>query len=180
MLDLKTCYDVILLISWHVLYQISQFLSLLMNVVSINGINNDILGLVPPTPLNVEKIRQEKRQMQSIWFLQGSSKSFWTTFKTIFETLSALGACHVTNIGGVVYKISMIFKVFGVYFASFWYFFMKPFLVVRSYRVLVTSIKSLIMGALVTLGARLKVPILAVFDDFGHFLSCLFRNKPLF
>ena len=62
---------------------------------------------------------------------------------------------------------------------SFWYFFMKSFLVARSYRVLVINIKSLIMGALVTLETRLKVPILAIFDDFGHFLSCLFRHKPL-
>ena len=36
----------------------------------------------------------------------------WTTFETIFGALSALGACHMTIIGGVVYKKSMIFGVF--------------------------------------------------------------------
>ena len=40
------------------------------------------------------------------------------TFKTIFETLSALGACHVTLIGGVVYKKSRIFEAFGVYLSE--------------------------------------------------------------
>ena len=42
-------------------------------------------------------------------------KIILATFKTILETLSALGACHVIIIGMVVYKKSMIFKVFGVY-----------------------------------------------------------------
>ena len=40
-------------------------------------------------------------------------------FKTIFETLSALGACHVTIIEGVVYKKFMICEVFGVYLSEF-------------------------------------------------------------
>ena len=46
--------------------------------------------------------------------------------------------------------------------ANFWYFFMKSFLVVRSYRLLVINIKILIMGALVTLGTWLKVPIFLI------------------
>ena len=33
-------------------------------------------------------------------FYKCYQKSSWTTFKTISETLSALGACHVTIIGG--------------------------------------------------------------------------------
>ena len=47
-------------------------------------------------------------------FLQVISKYSWTTFKTIFETLSTLGVCHVTIIVGVVYKKSMIFEVFDI------------------------------------------------------------------
>ena len=39
--------------------------------------------------------------------------------KTIFKTLAALGACHVTIIGGMVYRKSMIFKVFEYISASF-------------------------------------------------------------
>ena len=52
-------------------------------------------------------------------------KSSWTTFKTIFETLSALGACHVTIIGGVVYKKSTIFQIFLEYLSEFLIFLHK-------------------------------------------------------
>ena len=46
-------------------------------------------------------------------------KFSWTTFKMIFGTLSGLGACHVTILGGVVNRKSMIFEVFGVYLGEF-------------------------------------------------------------
>ena len=42
----------------------------------------------------------------------------WQVLKQ-FSKLSALGACYVTIIGGVVYKKFMIFKVFGVYLSEF-------------------------------------------------------------
>ena len=74
---------------------------------------NSILGLIPPP--NRKKNREKNGKCNQYDFLQLLPKSSWTTFKTIFETLSALGACHVTITGGVVYKKSMIFKVFGVY-----------------------------------------------------------------
>ena len=48
-------------------------------------------------------------------------------FKIIFETLSALGACHVTITGGMVYKKSMIVKVFGVYLSEFLIFLHEIF-----------------------------------------------------
>ena len=41
------------------------------------------------------------------------------TFKTIFETLAALGPCHVAIIGEVVYTKSMIFEVFCQYLDEF-------------------------------------------------------------
>ena len=67
--------------------------------------------------------------------------------------------------------------------ASFWYFFIKSLLVVRSYRAFVINMKTLIISALVTLETRLKMTILAVFvtifDDFGHLSSCLFWHKLL-
>ena len=59
-------------------------------------------------------------------------KSSWTTFKSVFDTLFALGACHVAIIGGIVYKKIIIFGVFENISASFWYFFVKSFLVARS------------------------------------------------
>ena len=124
------------------------------------------------TPPNRKKIREKNGKCNQDNFSQVLLKSSWTTFKSIFETLSALGVCHVTITEGVVYKKSMIFKFFLEYIsASFWYFFMKSFLVVRSYRVLVINIKILIMGALGTLEARLKVPILAIFWRFLAFLK---------
>ena len=66
-------------------------------------------------PPNRKKIREKNGKCNQNDFLLVLSKSSWTTFKTILETLSALGACHVTIIGEVVYKKSMIFKVLGVY-----------------------------------------------------------------
>ena len=87
----------------------------------------------------------------------------WTTFKTIFETVLALGTCHVTIIEGVVYKKSMIFEFSCEYLSEYVTFLCKIFLVARSYLVVVINIKTLTMGALVTLETRLKLPILAVF-----------------
>ena len=130
------------------------------------------------TPLIVKKILK-KRQMQSIRFFTSVTKIFWETFKTTFETLSVLGGCHVTIIGGVVYKKSLISRFLKNISANFWYFIVKYFLVARSYCVLVMNIKILIKGALVSLETRLKVPILAFFDDSGHFSSSLFWHKPL-
>ena len=63
---------------------------------------------------NLRKLCEKNGQCNQCDFLQVLSKSSWTTFETIFETLSALGACHVTITAGVVYKKSMIFKIFGV------------------------------------------------------------------
>ena len=62
--------------------------------------------------LIVEKIVEKTGKCNQYEFLQVLRKSSWTTFKIIFGTLSALGACHVTIIGGVVYKKSMIFELF--------------------------------------------------------------------
>ena len=110
-------------------------------------------------PLTEKKFVKKNGKCNKDDFLQVLLKSSWTTFKTTFEALSALG----TIIGGVVYKKSMIFKVFGVYVSEFLILLLKSSLVVRSYRVLVANIKIFIMDALVTLGTRLKVPILAIF-----------------
>ena len=60
-------------------------------------------------------------------FLQVLKKSSFTTFEAIFKALSALGACHVTIIGGVVYKKFMILKVFGVYLSEFLIFLHEIF-----------------------------------------------------
>ena len=118
---------------------------------------------------NWKKIREKNGECSQDDFLLVLPKSSRTTFKTNFETLSALGDCHVTIIGGVLNKKSMIFRFLEYMSATFWYFFMKTFLVLRSYRVLVINIKILIMSPLVTLKTRLKVLILAVFWQFWAF-----------
>ena len=79
----------------------------------------------------------------------------------------------------MVFKKSMIFKVFGVYLSEFVIFLHEIFFGSKTLPSSCDKIKILIKSALVTLGTRLKVPILAIFDDFGHFSSCLFRHKPL-
>ena len=69
----------------------------------------------------------KKRHIQLILFLQVLPKSSWTTSKSIFETFSALGACHVTIIGGMVYKRSMIFEVFWEYLGKLLIFLCEIF-----------------------------------------------------
>ena len=112
--------------------------------------------------------------MQSLWFLLVLPKSSWIAFTTIFETLSALAVCHVTSIGGVVYKKSKIFDVFGAYLSKLLIFLHEIFLIARSYQVFVINIK-------ITLDTRLKVSILAVFWWFWAFfeLSVLTQDSNL-
>ena len=59
-------------------------------------------------------------------FLYVLHKSSWTTFKTILETLSALGTCHI-DIEGVVYRKSMISEVFWEYIGRFLIFLREIF-----------------------------------------------------
>ena len=72
--------------------------------------------MVPPP--NQKKIVKKNGKCNQDDFLV-LPKASRTTFKKNFETLSDLGACHMTIIEGVVYKKSMIFKVFGVYLSEF-------------------------------------------------------------
>ena len=64
-------------------------------------------------------------------------------------------------------KFSIVFRAYH-----------EIFMVVRSYRVFVADIKSLLIKAVVGLETRLKVLILAIFDDFWHISSCQFWHKP--
>ena len=127
-------------------------------------------------PPDRKKIRKKNSKCNQYDLLLVLSKSSLTTFKTIFETLSVLEACQMTIIGGVVYKKSINFEVFENISATFWYFFVKYFLIAKYYLFVVINIKIWIMDALFTLETRLKVPILAVFEDCSSFL---FWHKPL-
>ena len=126
-------------------------------------------------PANCEKIREKISKCNQYDFLHVLLKSSWTTFKTIFETLSAPGPVTWPLLEGWYARNPWFFENIS---ASFWYIFMKSFLIASSYRVLVINIKSLIMGPLVILKTRLKV-LIWFFWPFGHFLSCLFWHKPV-
>ena len=67
----------------------------------------------------------------------------------------------MTIIGGVVYKKAMIFEVFENISA-----------VARSYKVFVINKFDYVCSS--NPGNKACVPVLAVFDDFGNFSSCLF------
>ena len=90
-----------------------------------------------------------------------------------------MGACHVTIIGVMVYKKSKTFEVFLRISPRFFILLMKSFLVARSYVIIAMNIKILIIGSIVTPGNEAQSPFLAVFDNFGHFSSCLYWHKPL-
>ena len=103
------------------------------NILTVNSICsfwqlNSIWGVVP-TPLTEKKIVKKNGKCNQDYFSPVLLKSYWTIFKTIFETLSDLGACHVTIIQGVIYKKSMIFKVFGVYLSELLIFLHEIFFV---------------------------------------------------
>ena len=93
-------------------------------ILTVNSIWGGGGGTTPPKR---KKIRKKTGKFNQDDFLLVLQKSSWTTFKTIFKALSALGACHVTINGGVVYKKSMIFKVFGVYLSEFLIFLHEIF-----------------------------------------------------
>ena len=117
-------------------------------------------------PPNRKKIREKKANVIMMIFLQVLPKSSCTTLKTIFETLSVLQAYYVTIIGGVVYKKSMIFKVFGVYLTEF---------LIILYEIFVGS---KILPSSCDKHQNFNYGCSRYPDDHRHFSSCLFWNKP--
>ena len=59
------------------------------------------MGWVGPPSLMV-KNREKNDKCNQYELLQVLPKSPWINFKINFETLSALGTCHVTIIGGIL------------------------------------------------------------------------------
>ena len=114
-------------------------------------------------PPNRRNIHGKNGKCNQFEFLQVMSKSSWTAFKTIFETSPSLEPFTWPLLEGRYTRNPWFFRLLGNIAASFFIFVREIFLVARSYRVHVITIKSLIIGALVTLEMRLKVPILAVF-----------------
>ena len=91
----------------NVLTQYPTFYQHAIMILTVNSIWGGGTNL-PNRKKNVKKNGKCNQNDFLLVFL----KSLSTTFKTIFGALSARGVCHVTIIGGVVYKEYMIFKVF--------------------------------------------------------------------
>ena len=106
--------------------------------------------------------------MLQIWFFKCYS---WETFKTIFEILSALGACLVTINGGIVYKKSMICEVFREYLCEFSSLLREMFFVSKILSSCYDKQPNFECRCSSYPGTRLKVPILAVFWRFWAFLE---------
>ena len=95
-------------------------------------------------------------------------KSYWTTFKTIFETLSARGGgLSRDHYEGVVYKKSMIFEVFGVYLSEFLIFLHEIFFGSKILPSSCDKHQNFDYGCSRYPGNEAQSP------DFGHFLTIL-------
>ena len=80
-------------------------------------------------------------------------------------TLAALGSCHVTSSRqGVIENFQ--FSRFLEHISEFSKFFREIYMLARSYRALAENINNLLISALVSVEARIKVPIFAIFVFF--------------
>ena len=122
--------------------------------------------MVPP-PLAEKKFVKKNGKCNQDDFSPVLLKSYWTTFKTIFETLLAQGACHVTITEGVVYKKSMIFEVFGVYLSEFLIFLHEIFFGSKILPSSCDKHQNFDYGSSSYPGNEAQSP------DFGHFLTIL-------
>ena len=86
--------------------------------------------------------------------------NFWIDFWKLISSGGLSGDHYLRGCTQEIHDFQGLLSIISV---SFWHFFMKLFLIVRSYQVLVIEINILIMSALVTLETRLKVPIMAIF-----------------
>ena len=71
--------------------------------------------------------------MQSISFFTSVIKIFLDIFWKNFGKSISSGGCHVTIIGGLVHKKSMIFEVLWEYLGEFFIYFLKSFVIAISY-----------------------------------------------
>ena len=139
----------------------------------------DSIWVVVSSPLTPLKKFTKKRKMQSISFLQVLSNSL----RQLFKELSKLYQLWVPVTWPLLvgwYTINPWFSWFWGHISwSFWCFFIKSFLVVRSHQVLVMNVNSLIMSALVPWKRGSKSRFWPFLVDCWHFSSCLFWHKPL-
>ena len=114
-------------------------------------------------PLIVEKLVEEncKCNQYDIW--KGYKNALGQLLKQFSKLYQAWGTVTRLLLEGWCTQNTRFSRFLENISASFLYFLIKSFLVEISYRVLVRNIKYLIIGILVTLETRLKVPILAVF-----------------
>ena len=103
---------------------------------------NSIWGNGTTPPLTEKKFVKKNGKYNQDNFLKVSSKSSWTAFKTIFETLSALGPVTWPLLEGWYTWKSRFSRFFENISATFWYFFIKSLFASRFYWVLEINIKS--------------------------------------
>ena len=121
-----------------------------------------------PFPI-IEKFAKEKTAKAiNMIFCKDPRGQLWKQFSKLYQLW---GPVTWPFLEGWYTRNPWFSRFLEYIWASSWYFFMKSFLVVRSYRVLVINIKVLIMGALGTLETRLKVPILGIFWRFWAFFE---------
>ena len=139
---------------------------------------NSILGV--PSPITVEKFLKKNCKYNQYDVLQVLSKSSWETFKKfskLYEPQGLLGICYVTIFGRVVYKKSMIFEVFGAYLSEFLIFLHE--ILFGSKTLPISCNKHKKFDYDYPRGEAQGPDLDLLFYYFGHFLSCLFRHKPL-
>ena len=129
-------------------------------------------GSFHPLPSPCCRIVCEKyRQVLFIWIFGLVSKILFANLKKKIQASSfprKLSRDLFSTLGKWKFKI---FEVFRAYLRWFSIFFHEIFTVARSYRLLATSIKSLLIRTLVSLETRLKVPILAIIWRFLAFFK---------
>ena len=108
----------------HGLFRLTRPILLLHSYTFLKFTANSIWRGSPPL---IVKNSGKNGKCNQYELLQALPKSYCATFKTIFETLAALGACHVTIIGGVVYKNPWFSRFFENLSASFWHLLMNCF-----------------------------------------------------
>ena len=98
-------------------------------------------------------------------FIQVSSNSSRTNFRINFETLWPL-------LEGWYKRKPWFLRFFENISASFWYLFMKSILIARSYLIVLTKIKILIMTALLTLGHWFFLRKISLMYIFIYVFTC--------
>ena len=110
-----------------------------------------------PPPLSQDFFMKGIDKFYAYDFLAILLRFHWLTCTKNFKALAALGSCHLTSSRQWVNENLQFSRLLERISDSFQYFSREIFMVARSYRVLATDIKNLLVSDLVSLETRLKV-----------------------